>query len=87
MRSGSTTTAFRPEGDDEIAGKELRTGKVLERPMGIRKYAAPVAGAALFTPLNGVIAAIVVLVLVLAFIIWRRRNRRKNRGNSVYLFH
>ncbi len=56
-------------------------------PMGIRKYAAPLAGVALFTPLNGVIAAIVVLVLVLAFIIWRRRNRRKNRGNSVYLFH
>ena len=59
----------------------------MEMPMGIRKYAAPLAGVALFTPLNGVIAAIVVLVLVLAFIIWRRRNRRKNRGNSVYLFH
>ncbi len=48
----------------------------------------PVAGAgALLTPLNVTVATIIILGAVLIFIIWRRRNRRKNRGNSVYLFH
>ncbi len=55
--------------------------------MSNTKPASAVAAAALFTPFNVIVTVIVVLVAVLAFVIWRRRNRRKNKGNSVYLFH
>lgn len=55
--------------------------------MDERKLAASLAASALLTPFNIVVTIIVILVAGLIFIIWRRRNRRKNKGNSVYLFH
>lgn len=55
--------------------------------MNQRRFWPVAAAGALLTPLNVTVAAIIILGAVLIFIIWRRRNRRKNRGNSVYLFH
>lgn len=59
----------------------------MDGKMNQRRFWPVAAAGALLTPLNVTVAAIIILGAVLIFIIWRRRNRRKNRGNSVYLFH